>query len=339
MDENAFVEKLIQKSEEAFLMAIEIYNKPSIKYRVEGFSFFICNAWELMLKALIIKRDGIEGIYYRDHPTRSLSLERCIQLVLTNEKDPLRKNLERIIALRNSSTHLIVEEYEMVYIPLFQACVFNYTEKMLAYHDVDISELVPRNFLTLTVRMDTVDEVELRAKYPDVISSHILRDFDAVSDTLDDASPNYAIRVEHRHYITKKRNEATEVLYVDRNAKEGISIVREIKDVNKVYGYSVKRSVEEIKRRLSRAGVQLCYNGDPVLFNKSHFSDLVKYFGIKDNDRFCYAYMVSSNPQYSYSSAAIDFLLEQIEKDPENILDVVRRSLKAKKVDTRGKGF
>lgn len=53
------VEKLIDKSKEAFMMAIEVYNKPSIKYRVEGFSFFICNAWELMLKAHMINTLGI----------------------------------------------------------------------------------------------------------------------------------------------------------------------------------------------------------------------------------------------------------------------------------------
>ncbi len=35
--------KLVEKSKEAFVMAIEIYNKPTIVYRVEGFSFFICN--------------------------------------------------------------------------------------------------------------------------------------------------------------------------------------------------------------------------------------------------------------------------------------------------------
>ncbi len=32
---------MLDKSEEAFLMAIEIYNKPTIKYRLEGFVFFI----------------------------------------------------------------------------------------------------------------------------------------------------------------------------------------------------------------------------------------------------------------------------------------------------------
>lgn len=53
--ENDITNKLLDKAKEAFVMAIEIYNKPTIRYRIEGFSFFICNAWELMLKARMIK--------------------------------------------------------------------------------------------------------------------------------------------------------------------------------------------------------------------------------------------------------------------------------------------
>lgn len=48
MDDKSIIEKLIQKSIEAFTVGIELYNKPTIKYRVEGFSFFACNAWELL---------------------------------------------------------------------------------------------------------------------------------------------------------------------------------------------------------------------------------------------------------------------------------------------------
>lgn len=101
-------------------MAIEVYNKPSIKYRVEGFSFFICNAWELMLKAHMINTFGNESVYYKDNPNRTITLELCVKKIFTNDKDPLRRNLEKIIELRNMSTHFITEEYEMVYIPLFR---------------------------------------------------------------------------------------------------------------------------------------------------------------------------------------------------------------------------
>lgn len=55
--EKELITSMLDKSEEAFLMAIEIYNKPTINYRLEGFSFFICNAWELLLKAKMLKQN------------------------------------------------------------------------------------------------------------------------------------------------------------------------------------------------------------------------------------------------------------------------------------------
>ena len=78
-------DQLISKSKEAFMMAIEVYNKPTIRYRVEGFSMFICNAWELMLKAHMIRKFGETSIYYTDHPDRTLALTDCIKKIFTNE--------------------------------------------------------------------------------------------------------------------------------------------------------------------------------------------------------------------------------------------------------------
>lgn len=158
-------DKLLEKSIESFMMSIEVYNKPSIKYRVEGFAFFICNAWELMLKSHMIKTFGEKSIYYKDNPTRTLSLENCIEKVFTNDKDPLRINLKKIVELRNTSTHFIVEEYEMVYVPLFQACVLNFSEKIKAFHSIDIEDYVPANFLTLAINTSSFESEAIRVKY------------------------------------------------------------------------------------------------------------------------------------------------------------------------------
>ena len=57
-------QRLIDKSVEAFILALEVYNKPTIRYRIEGFSFFICNAWELMLKAELVNKNV--SIYQKD---------------------------------------------------------------------------------------------------------------------------------------------------------------------------------------------------------------------------------------------------------------------------------
>lgn len=66
-------QRLVDKSIKAFIMGLEIYNKPTIRYRIEGFSFFICNAWELMLKAELLNRNI--SIYYKDNPDHTLNLE------------------------------------------------------------------------------------------------------------------------------------------------------------------------------------------------------------------------------------------------------------------------
>lgn len=87
---------MTEKSREAFVMGLEIFNKPTLKYRVEGFAFFICNAWELLLKAVIVHKSGNKSIYYKDNPDRTISLSDAAKRVFTNEKDPLRKNLEKI---------------------------------------------------------------------------------------------------------------------------------------------------------------------------------------------------------------------------------------------------
>ena len=116
---NDLINKLLSKSQEAFILGIEIYNKPTITYRIEGFSFFICNAWELLLKAILLKTKGSNSIYYKNNPDRTLNLENCIKQVMTNDKDPVRLNLEQIINLRNTSTHFITEEYEQIRLLFF----------------------------------------------------------------------------------------------------------------------------------------------------------------------------------------------------------------------------
>ena len=82
MDNKDLINTLIEKSQESFLLAIEIYNKPTIKYRVEGFNYFICNAWELLLKARIIDTQGLSKIYYpvkKGTATRTISLSNCVK--------------------------------------------------------------------------------------------------------------------------------------------------------------------------------------------------------------------------------------------------------------------
>lgn len=58
-------QSLLDKSLAAAVSAIEIYNKPDFKYREETFAILMVNAWELLLKAKILKdsKNLMKSIY------------------------------------------------------------------------------------------------------------------------------------------------------------------------------------------------------------------------------------------------------------------------------------
>lgn len=314
-------ERLVEKSKEAFVMAIEIYNKPTIKYRVEGFSFFICNAWELMLKAHMMNKMGEDSIYYHDNRNRTITLENCIQKIFTNEKAPLRRNLEKIIELRNTSTHFITEEYEMVYIPLFQACILNFVEKMQEFHNEDMTKVIPQNFLTLAVSMKSLEENTIRAKYPEEIAEKLISANEQLEPLIAENNQSFAIKIEHYHYLTKDKNQATSFVHVDKNAEAGVKIIKELKDPNNTHKYTMKNAIKEINRRLQNEKIDF-------VMNQYIFDLFNKEYGIKENEKYCYVHRQYAQPSYTYSMQAVELIVGEIEKNP---LGIVKHLKKAKK--------
>jgi hypothetical protein len=97
---------LIGNSIDAYVLALETVNRPSIAYRMEAFCFLSCNAWELLMKARLF-HEG-QRIFYRKRRgqlRRSLSLDDCLGRIFTNPDDPVRLNIEGISELRNAGRH------------------------------------------------------------------------------------------------------------------------------------------------------------------------------------------------------------------------------------------
>ncbi len=325
------IEKLLEKSQEAFITGIELYNKPTIKYRIEGFSFFICNAWELLLKAGLLKNKGSKSIYYKNNPERTLSLENCIALTMTNDKDPRRTNLERIIKLRNTSTHYITEEYEIIYVPLFQACVLNYINWLLESFNIDITEKLGTNFLTLSVRLSTIKETEIKAKYPKEIADKLINAFEDISASIGEKpSPNYAIQIRHDIYITKKENGASAKVFITNDADKAAIILKEPKDMHSLYPYSYKKSIDMINKRIRKDNIPFVNpgsSGAQNVFNKYHFDLFLKFYNMKNDPKYCYHYIAGSVPFYSYNDRTIDLIIEEIKKNPEHVIQDLKTSI------------
>ncbi|MGR1357285.1 DUF3644 domain-containing protein, partial [Streptococcus agalactiae] len=250
--------RLVDKSIEAFIMGLEIYNKPTIKYRIEGFSFFICNAWELMLKAEMLNRN--QSIYFKDNPDRTLSLEGVIKKIYSDDSTRIRLNLERIIELRNISTHYITEDYELKYAPLFQACVLNYVNELQRFHSRDVTKAISQNFLTITATYEPLSNEQIRLKYPAEIAEKFIQQANAIDVLVTEYnSDKFAIGIKQNLYITKKKSEADFIVSIANQSPSQVAILKDLKDPSETHKYSYANIISVVNDRLNKKNIKLNY--------------------------------------------------------------------------------
>lgn len=315
-------QKLVDKSIEAFIMGLEIYNKPTIKYRIEGFSFFICNAWELMLKAELLNRN--EDIYYSDKRERTLSLEPTVKKIYSDKNTRIRLNLEKIIELRNISTHFITEDYEAKYAPLFQACVLNFVNEVKRFHNVDISKYIAQNFLTITTNYEPLSNEQIRLEYPAEIAERFIQQSNQIDVlTQEYNSDKFAIPIKQNLYITRKKDEADFFVAMASQSPNKVTIVKELKDPANTHKYTFNNVIAVVNNRISKANIDLGYKKG---FNSYVLSLFIDFYNVKDDIKYSYKHSLGNSESYTYSEKLIDFIVDEIKKNPTIFVD----SLKSK---------
>lgn len=319
-------ERLLDKSQEAFLLAIELYNRPTIRYHSEGCCFFLCNAWELMLKAHIIKQFGYNAAYY-PNSNRTLSLIDCLKKVFTNENDPLRINMDVICEFRNTSTHFVTDEYELFYGPILQECVKQYEEKLRDLHGIEISDRIPENYLALSVRRGSLDLETIKARYPVEVVEKML----TLGSSIATARAGEGIGYSTELRLTKKKGEGIPVR-IDNSADAAVSILHSISDPSNKYIFREKTAISFIRKKLAKYHIQLLVKEEPKYFNSHHFRIFVGFYNMKGNDAYTHDFSLKEEqPSWGYSQQAIDLMLQEIRRDPEHIIDSMKNELMKRK--------
>lgn len=312
--------KMVNKSLEAFTYAIETFNKPTITYRVEAFAYLICNAWELLLKAYWLETRGKNSIYFPDNPDRTISLDRMIKETYTNENDPVRRNLEEIVKLRNTSTHYITEEYEALYAPFFQACVLNYIDKIDGYFDVNINELIRYPFLSISSYSEQIAPASFKRRYGKELFNRYMQRKAGMDKLLETPNNRLAMSIDVNVAIIKDPSKADLTMAFTKDASDKVTIIKEPRDVNKYYPYNQKRAIKNLNDRLEKAGIVL-------RINQYSFQLICKHFHLYDDTSMCYLINIDTNPRKLFSNKLIDFMFSEISKD-QNIVTHLKEKAK-----------
>lgn len=304
--------KLRQKSFEAFMLCLEIYNKPTINYRIETSAFLLCNAWELMLKSHYVKQNGEKSIY-RDSDGKTFSLEQMIYKYY-QPNSPVRKNLLYIVEnIRNKSTHLIIRAHDLLYTPLLQKAVLNFIEEVRAKFNIELTDTIPLEALALIVRKREKPQ-NLSVLYGKTFAGLYkndeknLNDFIQKNVTEEEGSDVVAI-VESKLSFVKDYNKADILAYYDNTNGQGLQKITVSKDIDISHPFTMKQVIKTVKEHFNgKLQLKGLHNTALVSFNKQ--------INITAHPELFAQVGYGKIALKKYSQRYIDLLIERIKQNP-----------------------
>lgn len=124
----------LQKAKDSALLAVEVYNKPAVSFKSEGYITLMILAWTALLHAIFLRKGkspyykGANGRFIKvDGDFKHWDLAECVKKFWGADKtNPVRKNLEFFIPLRNRIEHRHVPQLDGAIFGECQAMLLNF---------------------------------------------------------------------------------------------------------------------------------------------------------------------------------------------------------------------
>lgn len=123
-----------QKAKDSALLAVEVYNKPAVKFKSEGYVALMIMAWTALMHAIFLRKGkspyykGANGRFIKvDGDFKHWELAECAkQFWGADTANPMRKNVEFFIPLRNKIEHRHVPQLDSAIFGECQALLLNF---------------------------------------------------------------------------------------------------------------------------------------------------------------------------------------------------------------------
>jgi len=320
---------LLENSIDAFALALSIINNPSVKYRIEAFSFLFCNAWELLIKAKLY--EDRRKIFYRkerNKPKRSLSLDDCLRKVFTNPKDPIKENISFIADIRNNAIHFIIPFVPPDIMGLFQAGVINYAKKLNEWFNISISERIRPGMMALVYDFKPEDYsikiLKMKRKLPSESIKWIIEFQNRINKFKEglepDFLPSFHIPIEFTVALARNPQKADIILSPgDAGESKGI-IITVPKDPSQTHPNRMKEVIEKVNNY---------FNGE-IKLNQFDILAIRRVHNVEKRPEWFYKSKIKGHsPQYS--DKFVNWIIEEIERDKNFIYKTRERYKKINK--------
>lgn len=262
--------RIAKKSLNAAISALELYNKPDMKYREESFCILIVNAYELLFKAKIIRDNNckINSIYVYENKKSvdgrvlkkkvikrnrirqpyTIDINKCIntllmQNIITNN---VKENISALIEIRDNSIHLFNSKSnikETLY-KLCVAAIKNYVRLLKEwFKEIDINKY---NFFITPLNFDTI--IDIKDPLNKTIAEKDLLNYLESISSASSEEDDFDILVNVELSFTKNRTDEAVLL---KYASEGRKITMYLSDemFKKMYPYNNSEIIGMIRKK------------------------------------------------------------------------------------------
>lgn len=263
--------RFVDKAAAAMTSAVEVYNKPSFTYREETFAILSLNAWELLLKAKVLKDAGNDlkslrvyeprkiksgktskKLYFKRNRAgnpHSISIGACISSIDKSiAKLPLevKGNLTALTEIRDNSVHYITASPVLAKQAqeLASACVKNFVLLAKSWFSRDMSSalhlVLPLSFI------DGSAEVESVVVSPD--ESRLIKYLQHLAEADTDISSAYAIAIRLQVKLEKSSLSSASKVQVSKDA-DAVKITMSEQDIREKYSWDYRELCLRLVKR------------------------------------------------------------------------------------------
>lgn len=245
--------ELLNKSQEAVLSAVQVFNNPLVKFKSETFIVLMVIGWTYMLHAYY-RQNQIEYRYYKLSKNgkrrffdrtkygayKYWELERCLNDTASPIDKPTSSNLIFLIQLRNEIEHEMSLALDNYLSGRYQACVLNYyhylEELFGVRRNLEENQAYSIQFLELSRKQ--VANIRTEEPVPERLRAFIA-DFDMSLEDDEYNSEQYSYRLFFTRKLANRPGQADSVMeFVDSKSELA-------EQINKQYW--VKKEVERPK--------------------------------------------------------------------------------------------
>jgi hypothetical protein len=264
-DDEKLYQKLVKRSLNAFTVALEVYNRPSLENRVEAFAIMMTNAWELLLKAQILKAQGFNALF--EENGRSIPIGEAIDFKYPH-KSADKDNLNQLVSLRNDAVHLLLPEIQPQLSRLFQTTVLLYQEEFAVQEGYAPLSDQSVGMLSLVIDGPEPDMALIKEEYGERTTDEVEKFLNKFTKLEQEHNSNrFAIHIEYKLALTKKPGvgdltfstgpDGTHTVFVDRPKnlkvthpnyeKTAIQKINDMQSTHNITSYTFRAVVKKHK--------------------------------------------------------------------------------------------